>query len=240
MEIIMNIIKVILMSIFSIIELFLITKIIGNRQMSELNMFDYINGITIGSIAAEMATSLENDMTAPMTAMIVYGLITVLISALSSKSIAARRILVGKSIILFKNNKLYRNNMKVAKLDMNELTAQCRINGYFDFSEIDTIILEANGKFSILPKSQYRPLTPSDSNIEVKPASIQPSIIIDGCLLEENLKHIGKDTTWVNQQLKNQKISNKSDVFYAFFDSTANALTVFKKLPDKKKNDLFI
>ncbi len=236
----MDIIKIILMSIFSIAELFILTKIIGNRQMSELNMFDYINGITIGSIAAEMATSLDEDIKAPIIAMIVYGISTILISFISSKSISARRILIGKSIILFKNNKLYKNNMKIAKLDLNELLTQCRINGHFDLTEIDTIILESNGKFSILPKSQYRPLTPNDSKTEVPPANIQPSVIIDGKILESNLKYIGKNTEWINKQLNNQKISNISDVFYACFDAANNSLAVFKKNPDKNTNDIFI
>lgn len=145
----MDIIKVILMSIFSIIELFLLTKVIGNRQMSELNMFDYVNGITIGSIAAEMATSLEDDIKAPAIAMAVYALFTVLISYISSRSVNARRILVGTSIILFKNDTLYKQNLKTAKIDINELITQLRINGYFDLSQIDTVILEENGKISI-------------------------------------------------------------------------------------------
>ncbi len=192
----MDIVKIILMSFFSITELFIITKIIGNRQMSELNMFDYINGITIGSIAAEMATSLDEDLKAPVIAMIVYGISTILISYISSKSISARRILIGKSIILFKNNKLYKNNMKIAKLDLNELLTQCRINGYFDINQIDTIILESNGKISILPKSEYRPLTPFDTATYVPTESIQPSVIIDGKILSKNLKYTGKNIEW--------------------------------------------
>ena len=67
----MDILKVILTSLLSVAALFILTKLMGNRQMSQLSMFDYINGITIGSIAAEMATALEKDFWLPLTAMIV-------------------------------------------------------------------------------------------------------------------------------------------------------------------------
>ena len=102
----MDLLNVALTSIGSIIVLFLLTKLIGNRQMSELNMFDYINGITIGSIAAEMATSLEDDFLKPLLAMIIYGVVTVLISILANKNIKLRRFLNGKTLVLYKNNRI--------------------------------------------------------------------------------------------------------------------------------------
>lgn len=92
----MDLLNIALTSIGSIIVLFLLTKLIGNRQMSELNMFDYINGITIGSIAAEMATSLEGDFLKPLLAMIIYGVVTVLISILANKNIKLRRFSMVK------------------------------------------------------------------------------------------------------------------------------------------------
>lgn len=236
----MDIIKVILMSIFSIIELFLLTKVIGNRQMSELNMFDYVNGITIGSIAAEMATSLEDDIKAPAIAMAVYALFTVLISYISSRSVKARRILVGTSIILFKNDTLYKQNLKTAKIDINELITQLRINGYFDLSQIDTVILEENGKISILPKAEYNFVTPKDLSLKVNSEHPQPSIIIDGKILKNNLKFIGKDEQWVKKQLKAQKISDIYDVFYACFNPKSDLLLAFKKYDKKESSDIFI
>ena len=86
-------------------------RLMGYRQMSQLSMFDYINGITIGSIAAEMATSLEDSVMPPVVAMIVYALVAILLSTLSEKSIILRRFIVGKSIILLNNGKLYYKNL---------------------------------------------------------------------------------------------------------------------------------
>lgn len=104
----MNVIPHILFtSLFSIIVLFLLAKLMGNRQVSQMSMFDYVNGITIGSIAAEFATSLEDDYWMPLTAMVVYGVTAALISYITCKSMAARKFINGKPVVLYENGKLY-------------------------------------------------------------------------------------------------------------------------------------
>ena len=127
----MHIFKIIYLSFGSLVILFILTKLMGNREMSQLTMFDYIIGITIGSIAAEMATSLENDFMEPVVAMIVYGLITISISYITSKSLKLRRFFTGKSKILLDNGKLYRKNFKSSKIDLNDFLMECRINRIF-------------------------------------------------------------------------------------------------------------
>ena len=115
----MDYIKVIYSSIISIAVLFFLAKLIGNRQISQLSLFDYINGITIGSIAAEMATSLEKHWTLPLLAMVIYGLATAFISYICCKSQKVRRFCNGKAIILFDKGKFRYNALKRSKLDMN-------------------------------------------------------------------------------------------------------------------------
>lgn len=127
----MDILKIISLSLGSLVILFLLTKLMGNKELSQLTMFDYIVGITIGSIAAEMSTSLENDFLEPVVAMVVYGLITVLISYITSKSLNMRRFFNGKSKVLLDNGKLYRKNFKASNLDINEFLMECRINRIF-------------------------------------------------------------------------------------------------------------
>jgi len=140
-----------LTSISSLIVLFILTRIMGKRQMSQLTMFDYINGITIGSIAAEMATSLDGDVWQPLFAMIIYALFAILMSYASIKSINIRRFLVGKPFLLYENGKLFNKNLKKAKLDVNEFLTECRTNGYFYLSDIQSAIFETNGKISFIP-----------------------------------------------------------------------------------------
>ena len=127
----MDLIKIVALSLGSVIFLFILTKLMGNKEMSQLSMFDYIIGITIGSIAAEMSTALESDFMQPVVAMAVYAVVSIIISILSYKSIKARRIISGTSLILLDNGELYRNNLKKAKLDLNEFLMLCRTSRIF-------------------------------------------------------------------------------------------------------------
>ena len=129
----MDLLKIVALSLGSVIFLFILTKLMGNKEMSQLSMFDYIIGITIGSIAAEMATALESDFMQPLVAMAVYAVVSIAISVLSYKSLKFRRISSGDSLILLDNGEIYRDNLKKAKLDLNEFLMQCRINRIFQF-----------------------------------------------------------------------------------------------------------
>lgn len=129
----MDLLKIVALSLGSVIFLFILTKLMGNKEMSQLSMFDYIIGITIGSIAAEMATALENDFMQPLVAMAVYAIVSIIISVLSYKSLKFRRMSSGDSLILLDNGEIYRDNLKKAKLDLNEFLMQCRINRIFQF-----------------------------------------------------------------------------------------------------------
>lgn len=234
----MQFIKIILTSLGSLIALFASTKITGNKQMSELSMFDYINGITIGSIAAEMATSLDGEFYFPLIAIAIYTMVMWLISYVSEKSVKSRRFLAGRSILLMKDGKIYQKNFKKAKIDISEFLAQCRINGYFKLNDIDTAILEENGKISFLPKAAARTVTTRDMDLSVTQDSIMYTVILDGHIMTENLKRSGKNKQWLEKELYKHKISNINDVYIAECDND-NLLFVFSKTDTNPKNDPF-
>ena len=135
---------VLVYSLGSLVWLFVLTKLMGNRQMSQLTLFDYIIGISIGSIAAEMASHPEEDAWLGLIAMTIYALVAVGFNVLNDKSLKARRVLIGSPLVLLDHGQLYRQNLKRAKLDLNELLAECRSAGYFDLSELEMILLEAD------------------------------------------------------------------------------------------------
>ena len=112
-------IKIPILSLSSILVLFILSKLMGNKEISQLSMFDYTIGITIGSIAAEMATSLEDNFMEPLLAMIVYTLVAIFISFISAKFLPVRRIIEGKSVILYDNGKIFKGNFKKMNLDLN-------------------------------------------------------------------------------------------------------------------------
>ena len=140
----MEFVTIIMTSIASVVTLFLLTKLMGNKQVSQLSMFDYIIGISIGSIAAEFSTELENPEHS-LTAMLVYGISTYLVSVVTGKSIRLRKMIIGRPLILFHKGKLYRNNLKKARIDISDFLTHCRNRGYFDLSQVRTAIFEYNG-----------------------------------------------------------------------------------------------
>ena len=225
----MKLLQVLLTSIGSVVFLFILTKLLGNKQMSQLSMFDYINGITIGSIAAEMATSLENDFWLPMIAMAVYTAVALLISLLASHSVKMRKFLIGRPLILYDDGKLYRNCLKKAKLDLNEFLTECRNNGYFRLSEIQTAIMETNGKISILPVSNARPVTPADLSLSPAQEKLPVNLIIDGVVLTENLQAIGKNEKWLETQLRAQGYRDPKEIFLATCDEQG-AVSLYVKV----------
>ena len=233
----MDFFRVFITAPISLTVLFLLAKLMGNKQMSELNMFDYINGITIGSIAAELATGEFTDIYDGVMAMVIYSLITIMLTFLSQKSLLLRRFITGKSIIIYDNGKLYNKNLSTAKIDINEILVMCRSKGYFNFDEIQTVILESNGQLSILPKDKNRPLTPDDMKITVLQSGVEAVVIQDGKVLERNLKATGNNIEWLKKELKKQNIKT-SEVFIAFCDNN-NTLKVHKKVKSNPTNDIF-
>lgn len=208
----MDILKVILTALLSALALFIIAKIMGHKQMAQLDFFDYISGITIGSIAAELATELEEPWK-PLVAMVVYGIVSLSLSVIIGKSPRMRRIINGTPIIVMNQGKLYRKNMKKAKLDLNEFLVMCRQSGYFNLSDIQTAVFEYNGKLTILPTSKQRPVTPNDLNIQPSSEYMYLEVIMDGRILGNNLKRLGLDENWLNQQLKNKGYNSAKEIF---------------------------
>lgn len=230
-------ITIVYQSLFSVITLLILTKLMGYRQVSHLSMFDYINSITIGSIAAEMATNLEGDYLKPFTAMIIYAAFAILLSKISQKSISLRRLINGKAIILYLHGEIFNQNLKKAKMDIDEFLVECRINGYFDLSQIEAVILEPNGKISILPITENKPATPKDLGIVPTQEEMFANVIVDGQILKYNLKHIGKDQKWLEQQLAIHNINHVKDVFLAICDRQGH-FHVYKKSNHIVDNDI--
>lgn len=222
----MDIIKVILTAILSVTSLFIITKLMGHKQVAQLDFFDYISGITIGSIAAELATELEAPWK-PMIALGVYGSVSILLDILTSKFPKTRKYINGTPTILMNDGKIYRKNLKQAKLDLSEFMLLCREQGYFDLNEIQTAIFEHNGKMSILPKAANRPVTPTDMKITAKATHIATEVIMDGRIMGENLTRIGRDEKWLKKQLTQQGHRNAREILLGVYHTEEDKLTLY-------------
>lgn len=222
-----------LTALLSIVVMFLLTKLMGTKQVSQMTMFDYVTGITVGSIAAELATELEEPVK-PLTAMVVYGLVAVLISIITCKSLKLRAWITGKPLVLLEDGVIYRKNLKKAKLDLNEFLTYCRIGGWFDLNQLQTAVFEHNGTVSFLPKEADRPATPADLNKNPSQSQVQTPLIMDGKLLSGNLRQAGKEDEWVRRCLLRQGYRNEGEVFLALWGGGED-LTVFPMEPGRKR-----
>ena len=221
--------KIVLSSLLSYAALFICAKVIGRKQISQLNFLDYITGITIGSIAAELATDLEN-IWKPLAAMGVYALLTWLLSLIGKRAARSRKFLDGTPTIIMQNGKLYRSNMKKAKLDLSEFMVMCREQGYFNLADIHTAVFEYNGKLTILPVSKKRQATPEDMKLSPQQETLSTEVIMDGRILEENLRRMGLNAAWLDKQLRTQGVHDAKAVFLGLCDAQ-NKLTLYKMDP---------
>lgn len=231
--------EIILKSFFSVIILFLLCKLMGPRQISQMDYYDYIVGITIGSITAEMAIGHDLPFHIPVIAMIIFAVFTVFIGYLTNKSIIARRFFAGTPFFLIFKGKIIEKNLKKNHYDLNDLLSVCRSSGYFDISKIEYAIMEETGKISFLLKSENQPLTAKDMNIQVEQAQALANVIIDGKVMQNNLNSINKTYNWLIQKLKEQNFKSPEDVFLAVADENGN-LSAFGKNQNESKDDYFM
>ena len=197
----MQLVEFIIFPLLSLAVLFIITKLMGYRQVSQLNMYDYINGITIGSIASELAIGEFDDFLQPLIAMLIYGILIILLSKLTRNSLKIRKLIDGQAVVLYENDKIYYQELKKAKLDLDEFLMQCRIAGYFKLKELSLVILETNGRLSFYPKQQYQQVTAEDLNLKITPIELPSLLIKEGKIIYENLNLINRDTQWLEREL---------------------------------------
>ena len=212
----MDVLKLFCTAVGSFAVLFVLMRLNGKRQISQLSAFDYINGITIGSIAAEMATELE-DFWKPLLAMVLYALLTLLVSVLTDKSRCFRYLATGKPQVLLEDGVFHRESFKGGHIDLDEFLSRSRLAGYFKVSDIKLAILEPCGDISFLPYDRCRPATPEDLGKAPTSSAAPIAVVGDGKILSERLSSAGISEKTVKEKLAAEKI-DLSDVFLATCD----------------------
>lgn len=223
----MEFVYIIVLSLVSVAVLFVLTKLSGYRQISEMSFFDYVIGISIGSIAAEMATNIDIEWWKGVLAMTIYAFIGILLSFLSQKSIKARKFISGQPIIIIEKGKIIKENMAKAKIEINDLLTSARGNGYFNLADIDYAIMETTGKISFMPVALKRQLTPQDFNFAPVAEGLYINVIIDGHIMDNDLKNAKMTEKELKNQLKS-KGKKVEDILLATVDNKKQ-LTIYDK-----------
>jgi uncharacterized membrane protein YcaP (DUF421 family) len=205
-------------SIIFLILMLLTTKMLGKKQISELSFFEYVSGITIGSIAGEVITGLESNLYHGALAIIIFGLTTLLVDFLSLKSKSFRDIVEGRGTVVIRDGKILEDNLKKEKYTIDELSALLRQKDIFRVADVEFAVLEPRGNLSTLLKKENRPLTPKDLQIKTANEKEPQTVIMDGCILDEALRSSGKSRRWLQMELEKLNLT-LDNVFLGQVDS---------------------
>lgn len=211
--------KLLLFSVISVVYLFLISKLLGKKQIAQLDFIDYVIGISIGSIASEMATDIgDTPFYYYLIAMTVFFLIDLGITFLGRKTAFLKMFFKGKPLTIIYEGKLDFKALKKSKLDINDLLALSREQGYFDFKDIAYAIFENSGKLSIMPKGEQTPIVRDDIDVKYQKAVLPNYLVTDGAVSDSGLKKIGKNEAWLYKKLKINSKKQLKNVLLASYN----------------------
>ena len=211
-------IEIALRTLISAVVLFVITKILGKRQITQLSYFEYITGITVGGIAAIMSLDLRITWYYGLVALIVWATVALGLEYISLKSKIARDIINGQGVVLIKEGKVLEDNLRKVRFTSDDLLEELRGKNAFSFSDVEFAVLEADGKLNVLLNKEIQPLTPKHLGIKVAPEQEPQTVIMDGKILDEPLATIGLNRHWLNTELKKIGVSIEN-VFIGQVDS---------------------
>ena len=189
--------NVILRTIFILILIFFLFKLMGKKQVSQMSMFDYIVGITIGSVVADISLDIDKNITSGIVCLLIYCIVDILVSYLSLKSVKLRNFFEGKEVQLIIDGKINRENMAKNKLTINILQTEARLMGYFNLEELLYVILQTNGTMTVVNRAPFTPLTANDLNLQKEPSTLPMIIVSKGKVIDENLKVAGIDEKFI-------------------------------------------
>lgn len=213
--------------IISIVILFIVTKIIGKKQVSQLSLFDYVVGISIGNFIAEMVLNKEVQYMDGVVAMFVFGIFSYVVSLVTMKSINIRRFIIGVPTIIIEDGKIIESGLRKTNIDINDFLEQCRLQGYFNVDDISYAIMEASGDISILPKSNATPVVQKDLKIKSNKATITANIIVDGKFLNKNIKGCNLTINQIRDELRKQGYKSEDEILLGVY--TDNKMSFYKK-----------
>ena len=223
----MEFLKIVILSVSSFLVLFLLSKVMGFRAIAELSFFDYVIGITIGSVAAEMCTNIDIEWWKGITAMVIYVLFDMAFILISQKTLVGRKIISGVPIVLIDNGKIVEKSVKKARIDLNDLEAAARVSGYYNLSDIQFAVMEVSGKISFMPVPNKRPLNPMDFNFTPEKESLQVNVIMDGKIIDSNLSVAGISKKEIVRKVRKEN-KEVEKIVLATIDSK-KVLTIFEK-----------
>ncbi|KIL48439.1 DUF421 domain-containing protein [Jeotgalibacillus campisalis] len=227
----MSLLELGLRIILSFFVLLVLTRLMGRQEISQLTFFNFVSGIAIGSIGANLAINPDVPVRNGLVGLIGWSTITIALEWLDIQSPKLRKALDGEPKILIKQGKIMEKELKKARVDLDALLSLLRDKDIFILSEVDYAIFETNGNLSVLKKS---PPVPGPSVDSIKKSPVATTLVSDGKIHTENLTKLDRSEPWLHQQLMLSGVKSLSDVFYAGLQKDGTIYVDFKedKLPE--------
>ncbi|WP_175988482.1 DUF421 domain-containing protein [Bacillus sp. Marseille-Q1617] len=208
-------------SLFILLSLFFITKLLGKKQLSKLSFFEYITGITVGSIAGTLSMDLGLPLSEGLMSIFLWFLFPLLFSYLSLKSSKFRRFAEGKPSVFIKDGKIDEKALRKEQYSIDELLEQLRKKDVFRAADVEFATLDTNGDLSVLLKKEKQPLVREDLMADYQRSTPPQAVIGDGRIDEAALKEVGYTRQWLLRELSKRKLTAES-IFLAQLDSEGN------------------
>ncbi|RIU96545.1 DUF421 domain-containing protein [Oceanobacillus picturae] len=205
-------------SLLLITILFFLTKWLGKKQLSQLNIFEYISGIVLGGIVAIHTIEPDSNILNGLLAMAVWFLVPYAVEYISLKSKSFRNFTEGKSTVFIQDGKIMEDNLKKEGYSTDDLLEKLRDNNVFLASDVEFAVLEPSGTLSVLPKKENQPLTAKDLGLKLAPQKEPQAVIMDGKVLLEPLANLSLNTNWLETELDKMSVSIEN-VFLAQADN---------------------
>lgn len=221
---------VIINSLVSFAFLFIVSKLLGKKQIAQLEFIDYAVGISLGSIAAEWATATDEPFYHYVIAMLSYFLLAVCIATIGRKTSFFKRLFKGKPIVLIYEGEIIYDGLVKSKIDVNDLLSMLREKGFFDITDVAYAVFETSGKLSVLPKGNQKPVVIEDlDKNKIKPVSLTNVLVADGVVSKSGLSEIGKNEQWLFEQLHLNNTNELKNVILATYNDTDKKINVHYK-----------
>ncbi|MBT9176682.1 MAG: hypothetical protein DDT20_01003 [Firmicutes bacterium] len=187
------------------------------QQLSQMTFFDFISGITLGSIAGIAASDLTVGWEA-WVALVFWTGLTILSASLALYSRKVRKLLDGEPTIPVHRGKILEGNLGKVRYTVDDLRAQLRAKNAFSFSDVEYAILETTGELSVMKSPLKEPPSRQEMGLRGEYTGIETELVVDGEIVRKNLKDLNKDEVWLRAMLKAYGVEFISEVFYCSLD----------------------
>ena len=200
----------------------IVMRIMGKRQIGQLQPFELAIAIMISELAAVPMQNTGIPLVNGIIPILTLLIAQMTLSFVSLKNVKARGAICGKPSILIENGRIIEANLRSEMYTLNDLLEQLRIKDTPNISDIEFAILETNGQLSVIPKSQKRPVNAEDLQLSTKYEGLPLDLIVDGAVIDKNLKKANLGEHWLKQQINKFGIQDFKDVLFASLDSQGN------------------